>query len=148
MNSLEYQEPIDQLASPFRELPKLTLKGAPSDVENTIYYQGSDRKVYRVKWQGGEGIGDTFAFVEGAGRYGHLLPPYEGYYIFDEVEYTFRSIGVRWEEATKNLVAKNKAAYTVIDNRKAIADAVEAKLKELKPKIKRNANPFNLGQSL
>lgn len=138
MNSFEYEEPINQLASPFGELPKLTLNGIPVDVEDTIYYRSGDGKVCRIKWRG-MGIGNTYFFAEN-GRYAHSLPPYEGYYTFDKAECVFRSIGVRWEEAAKNLVAKNKAAYTAIDNRKAIADAIDAKLKELKPKIKRTSN--------
>lgn len=144
MNSLEYEEPINQLASPFNELPKLTLNGIPIDLEDTIYYRSEDRKVFRVKWKG-LGIGTTYAFVEGKGRYGHLIPPYEGFYTFDKVEYIFRSIGVRWEEAAKNLVIKNKAEYVRTDNSKMIADAVEAARQKMKPKPKRTANPWNLG---
>lgn len=128
-----------RLTGIFVQLPRLTLIGIPNDLEDLIYYRHTDGKVYRVKWQG-LGIGDDFAFVEGLGRWGYLLPPFEGFWLYQQYDFAFKPIGKSWVECAEMLVLKGIADYAVTDNSKIIADAVEAKLKALKPKPKRTSD--------
>ena len=135
----EPKETDDRLIGVFNQLPRLKLNGTPRDLEDLIYYRSANGQVFRVKWQG-MGVGDDFAFIEGLGKWGYLLPPFEGFYLYSPSEYAVRPIGKTWVECAEKLVLKGIADYTVTDNSKIIADAVEAKRKALRPKPKRTSD--------
>lgn len=145
IGDIETQETENRLTGMYRQLPRVKLLKDPQELLSRIYYRAADGGIFYVSWDGFNGVGDDFKWVEGRGRNGYVLPPFTGFYLYSPTEYAFRSIGEKWIDAVDMLVLKNIATIANTDNSRVIADAVAAGIKKMKPKPKRNGSNQPLG---